>query len=236
MSKTLHLIGTCHVDPDGAYKLHVILKQIEPDVIAVEYLDRGTRDNRRINFNYTEILSAIRSQIIDMTESQFGFTQRFIKEIGLCLGYEITTVENYAKDHDIYVHCIDKDCLDNNTLNDTLKNTLVELYVYLFKEYAKMNININHDEEVEYKKFRDKFIEALKEILMLSESLLKSENTLNEKFKMRKRNNYISNKLKEILRSSSNVAFVGGFAHIYSLQYMFDKEKDVEIKVQHIWK
>jgi len=224
MSKNLYIIGTCHLDFHGPEKLNKLLNELQPDLIAVEGLEDDT--NRRIKWDLDKILLDIKNKIPDMTEIQLEITEKILKVFGSIIGYEVTEVKKYTQNNKIPIIYVDKDCIDSETVNTTLYNVYLDGYVALFN-----NLYSDFDCK-DYELTLNLFIRHISGLFRLFRSVY-SFMSSDEVYKREEREEYMFNKIKELLVSGpSNIVLICGASHMDSLNGMFQSPDYREYKIK----
>lgn len=227
-------MGTCHLDINGPVNLYKLIAQINPNIVAIEGLNPEFIGPINDKWNYDEILTRIKIKIPNMTESQYKLTEKLIKEITALMGYELRIVEKYTKDNNIPIEYIDKDCINNDTINYILEE-YINTYVALFNKYC-ISQEIDYNNNNQYQSVLDKFTEEIRNTMLYFRFLRKMGINWNhemiDKLKFVERDEYMFNKLLSLIENYSNIMLVCGSNHMNSIYDMFKKQNSELYKLE----
>lgn len=102
-NKQLYVIGTCHVDLKGPKRLEALLREISPDIIALEFhKDREISLKKKKGFldrEDKEMEEILKKSGIPLTPKQKKIILEISRKFNSLTGYEFTTSRNYADTH-----------------------------------------------------------------------------------------------------------------------------------------
>ncbi len=236
----LYLIGTVHIDIDGAERLKKLLEFLNPESIAVEMHEQGAgiieeKDAKR---NEIKSDSKKREQLLSMAQKE-GYNietaEAFLsQDIGM--GYEYLVPKLYCKPKGIPLYLVDEPGRTTKTLMDDSTASLQSKEVYTGNEHIEaalrmslQDLRLFINESYSHKSMDDFYHSILKDIeqeyaekekgdqtkeplkLLDIMNIMKKDHTDH----LVKSNEYVEKHLRELCKNHEKLVYIGGSQHLF---------------------